>query len=1178
MNENHKRRGTCSNRFLTALAVSALFLGSGSAIANETASGSSLTVNEQQQSVTINGVVLDPSGEPVIGASILEKGTTNGIITDINGKFNLNVKSNATLVISYVGFKTQEVKATRTMKVVLKEDTELLEEVVVVGYGSQKKENLTGAVSSVDVSKTLEGRPIADVGRGLQGTTPGLSIVIPSGEVGSDPLIKVRGQLGSIEGGSSPLILLDNVEIPSIQMINPDDIESISVLKDAASASIYGAKAAFGVVLITSKKGAKNESVNVSYQGNFSWQNVSKKMEMGRIDALGYTVEAFERAGGTVAGAFFQMTREGYEKALEWEKNYGGKLGANDPYVYGRDWYVDAKNRKIGLRTFDPYDYMVKEWTPTQTHNLSVNGKSGKTTYNIGLGYLDQSGMMKPAKHDDFQRWNASVRLSTEINKYLTARAGAIYSKRNKRYAYATNSTAADPWLYLYRWGSNMPMGYDDEGNEMRSPASELHQANTANLENNYTNLNFGATVNILKGWTLDVDYTYANEETIKNRPGTRFTAANTWAGAIARNNADGSRMYVNSKGEVVSADSEGAMPAYRLNTHEYTGPGSNPDHIYRSSLNAKRHTWNVSTKYDWDLNEANQFKFLLGMNRVTYDSADNWSRIGNLTDLSNPQFDLTAGIQEASGNASWESQLGYFGRINYTLKDRYLLEANLRYDGSSKFPTSLKWRWFPSFSAGWRASEEAFMQWMKPAVTSFKLRGSWGIVGDQTVSSSLYVPTMSSGQIDWIGGDGNKLVAVGTPSAVSTDITWQDIQTLNLGLDARFLDGELGVTFDWYQRDTKNMIVPGDAVSLTFGAGAPKGNFGSLRTRGWEVAVDYNHQFNNGLKVNAMLTVSDAKTEVTAYGDTKSIDKWYVGKNYGEIWGFRTDRLYQKEDFVWEGGAMVQTYALNGKEVAKGTPGAKLVNKLAGTNPVYQDWLQAGKFIFGPGDVKYKDLNGDGNIDQGAKSVAIIDDPNNPNYGKRNTGDMEVIGNSTPRYEYGLRLGAEYKGFDLSVFFQGVGKRDVWGNGFLAIAGYNSSDGAMPQAIAGNYWKEDRTNAFYPRPYNLTGSNDAFNMRVQDRYLLDMSYLRIKNITLGYSLPSGLLKKAFINKARFYASLENFFTWDNLNDLPIDPEEVAGYSMLRVDAGYSSYYNMDRTGVGTPTFKSVSVGVQLNF
>ena len=1163
MNENHKKRGLTHSRLLTAVAISSLLLSSGNVMATQANPDNSFSITEQLQTINVTGLVVDAAGEPVIGASVVEKGTTNGNITNVDGKFTLTVKTGAILQISYVGYQTQEIKATKMMKIVLKEDSELLSEVVVVGYGAQKRENLTGSVASVDVNKTLEGRQIPDVGRGLQGTTPGLSVVIPSGEIGSDPTMKIRGQIGSIDGASTPLILLDNVEIPSIQMVNPDDIESISVLKDAASASIYGAKGAFGVVLITSKKGAKSEKVDVSYSGNFSWQNISKKMEMAGVDGIQYRIDALRRSGGTIAGAFWYVNETSLERAREWEKTWGGKIGKNDPFVFGRDWYVDASNRKFSMRTFDPYDYMIREWTPSQTHNISVSGKSGKTTYNASLGYLDQNGLMKLAKHDDFRRWNGAVRISTEINKYITFRAGANYSKRNKRYAYATNSTTADPWLYLYRWDSTYPMGYDEHGNELRSPASEIHQANTANIENNYLSFNTGATINLTKDWKIEIDYTYAGEDQIWKKNGTKFTAADTWSAPVKRLDENGQQIYVNNQGNVVPAGSEGAIAAYDLLYHQYTTDGANPDHIRREVKNAKRHTLNITTDYNWQINDDNNLKVLIGMNRTDWESEDNWSQITNLTDIISPSWDKTIGTQTSSGNLYWDGQLGFFGRINYNLMDKYLLEANVRYDGSSKFPSNLQWRTFPSFSAGWRIGEEAFMQWAKPALSSLKLRGSWGMIGDQTVPNTLYVPTISQGNTNtyaWLDADGNKLIMTGTPAAIDANITWQDIYTLDFGVDARFFNGELGVTFDWFQRDTKNMIVPGAGVAPTFGAGAPKGNFGSLRTKGWELSIDYNHRFNNGLSVNAMFTLSDALTEITEYGDTKSIDSWYVGKQYGEIWGYRTDRLYQKDDFVYEGDTLVKTWALNGKEVAAGTPGAKEVNKLKDPNGIYQDYFQSGTFRFGPGDVKFQDLNGDGQINDGSRS---IDDH----------GDVEKIGNTTPRFEYGLRLGASYKGFDASIFMQGVGNRKLWGAGFLAIPGFNTGDGAMPQAIAGDYWTEENTNAFYPAACNMGGSNSGYNLQKQDRYLLDMAYFRIKNITIGYTLPSELTKKILINKARIYLACENFFTFDKLNGLPIDPEEISGYSMFNSDN-----YNSGRTGVGTPTMKNMSVGIQLNF
>lgn len=1116
------------------------------------------------QSRAVTGTVTAVSDNSALpGVTVAIKGQSKGTVTDGDGKFAIEAESGDVLVFSFIGMETleQQVGESSVVNVSLTESIASLAEVVVVGYGSQKKTNLTGAVATVD-TKVLESRPITDAGRGLQGTTPGLNIVIPSGEVGSDPQIRIRGQLGSMTGSASPLILLDNVEIPSIQLVNPSDIESISVLKDAASASIYGAKAAFGVILITSKKGAKKEGVTVSYQGNVSFQNLSKKMEMAGIDGMEYTLLATERTGGTVAGAFWYVTREGYEKAKAWQQQWGGVVKPNDPMLYGRDWYVDANNRKIGLRMYDPYDYMIREWTPTQIHNLSINGLSGKTNYNIGLGFLDQTGLIKPAKQDDFQRYNGSIQLGTEINKWLKINYGALYSKRNKNYPYATNSTTADPWLYLYRWAATYPMTTED-GDPIRSPYSEMKAANTAFQETNYANINGGFTLTPLKDWTIKFDYTHANEEFTNKRPGTRFTGRDSWSAAIAKMDENGNRIYVNEAGQVVASTDPGAMPAFELNQTTYTATGSNPDHVYRYAGNSQRNTINLYSTYDLNLNETQHLKFMVGMNRVGYKTAYSWSQIAGLADYTNPQFDLAGGTQTASGGEYWDSQLGFFGRVNYSFKEKYLLEANLRYDGTSKFPKDLRWRTFPSFSAGWRVNEESFMDFADSFLDEFKVRASWGTIGDQSVPNNLYLPMINGGTNNWLVSSarlfqfGNPTTSgYSTPLPVLPSVTWQDITTLDLGADVRVLNGALGVAFDWFRRDTENMIVPMEGIPATFGTQAPQGNFGSLRTKGVELQLDYAHQFDNGLRLNFVASFADAVTKITKYGSTKSIGtvaipSWYVGRTYGEIWGYETDRLYQADDFVYND--------VTGQLVTV-TKDGFVINQLADENGAHQGKLQSGNFRFGPGDVKFKDLNGDGVINDGNR---LVDDH----------GDLKVIGNSTPRYEYSLRMGADFKGVDLSVFLQGIGKREIWGDGFLAIPGYNASDGAMPQAFAGNFWREDRTGAFYPRPYNQAGSNIAWNMQPQSRYLLNMAYMRIKNITLGYTLPQALTQKVSLTKVRIYGSLENFFTFDHLRDLPIDPEVISGVSMWN-----DTNYNSGRTGVGVPTFKSASMGIQLSF
>lgn len=1107
------------------------------------------------QNVKVTGTVTDKAGEPLVGVYVLVQGTKAGATTDVNGKYSISALAAGKLVFSSMGFTDliEPINNRSIINAVMQIDAVQLSDVVIVGFGSQKKENLTGAVAAIDAAKTLDSRPVADVGRGLQGVTPGLNVRVGSGEVGSDPIIRIRGQVGSAQGSASPLILLDNVEIPSIQMVNPDDLESISVLKDAASSSIYGAKAAFGVILLQSKKGAKSEKISATYSANIAFQNMAKKYEMGGVDALHYTVEAAERLGTTTpVGAFWLIDRAGYNAAVAWDKKYGGKLDKNDPMTYGRDWYVDGSNRKIGVRTYNPYDYLIKNWAPTQSHNLTVSGTTGKVNFNLGLGYLDQSGMMATTSFDDFKRWNANLRLNTQVNKFINIHAGIMYSKTQKRWAYATSSTTADIWYYMYRWGPTYPMVQKDEyGNDIRNATYETSIANAANDTRSYTSVNLGATITPIKNWNIDFDYTYANNQNTSWRPGTSFYAGNAWASAV---NVAGA---ANISNEWDQYNQLGATLVPKvLNVTRYTASGTNPDHVYRDSYTSQQQTLNITTYYDMQFGD-HKIKPMLGMNGVDYENEGNWSQITRLMDYTNPQFALATGTQTAGGGFAWNSTLGFFGRLNYSYKDKYLLEANGRYDGTSKFPSDLQWRWYYSFSGGWRVTEEPWMKDLKSIVNSLKIRASWGKIGDQSVASSLYIPLMNKNTSAWIH-DKEKDIYYSTPDAVAVGVTWQDIQTLDIGFDARIYN-DFGITFDWYRRDTKNMIVPAEGIGYGFGTSAPKGNYGNLRTNGYEIQIDYGHIFSNGLSVSFTGTLADAKTKITKYGTGRITGNWYNGKTYGEIWGYKVDRLFQNDDFERDA---------NGKLIKVTSKDGYTVYKFTDQNMATQGKLNSGSLIFGPGDVKYKDLNGDGVINNGSNTV-------------EDHGDLTVIGNTTPRYEYSFRFDFGYKGWDLSMFWQGIGKRDMWGSSPLTLAGYNSSDGAMAQAIAGDFWYETvengqvvdaNYNAFYPRAAN-TGGGSTFNMQVSDKYLLNMAYLRLKNLTLGYTLPDRLTKKAYINKLRVYISLENFLTFDHLHGIPVDPEEISGYSSFN-----SSNYNSSRTGVGVPAFKSASFGVQLTF
>ncbi|PRD50778.1 SusC/RagA family TonB-linked outer membrane protein [Sphingobacterium gobiense] len=1123
------------------------------------ASVTSLLLDNVVQNI-IKGRVTSADGA-ISGATVSIVGGTTSVSTDDNGNFSINAPIGATLRFSYVGYQSRDIAVSGSVvNVVLSVEDNPLEEVVVVGYGTQKRGHVTGAVTNVSMDRVVGDRPVPDLARGLQGTVPGLNIQVPSGEVGSDAIMKIRGQVGSPNGGSNPLILVDNVEIPSIQYVNPHDVESITVLKDAASSAIYGAKAAFGVILITTKKGGTTDKTTFTYSNNLILQSPFKKIDVAGIDGLEYTLDAHENMKQPgPAGGFWRIDRNSFEKMKEWQEKWGSIVGDTDPVVYGRDWWWDG-TQKFGYRIYDPVKAMVKDNAFSNIHNLGMNGRSGKTNYNLSVGYMGQEGMMKPAINDDFQRFTGTLTLSHDVNDFLTLRGGARYADSRKRNPFSLNSGGfgADPWLYLYRWSRLFPVDVQENGIDIIDPAFSARNSHDQIHDKRFLNLNFGTTIKITKNWDVVADYAYNTENTNLSQSLPYVQAKTTWYGVQELRDENGNRIHVDENGVPVES---GGMPAWQFPLTDHTT--KEQTHVYRDSYLYKRHTLNALTNYNLDMGN-HDIKFMLGTNIVAYAWEGHWSQRSNLINNENPQLNWGVGTETSGGGANWDSQVGFFGRVNYAYKDKYLVEANLRYDGSSKFPKHLQWRWFPGISAGWIVSEERFMESLNPVLSFARLRASYGVIGDQSVPNSIYVPTMGITKNSWLNAGGEQFFQLGTPGAVSRDITWQDIEHLNVGLDLRFFNNKLGFTTEWYQRYTRNMIVGGDFLPATFGTGVPPGNYGHLRTRGWEIAADFNHRFDNGLGLTFHANMADAVTFITKGADwqlpweDRSLGTTYsTGRRYGDVFGFVTDRLFQADDFVYdESGNFLQTDI-----VWRGT--SKRTNVLAGDNPVYQTYFEDGNqiLLISPGDVKFVDVNGDGYIDAGSSTNG---DP----------GDRVVIGNITPRYDFGFRVGADWKGFDLSVFFQGVGKRSIWGDGQLAIPGYFSKEGAMPQVIAGDYWKPDRTDAFYPRAWNMNGSNSNYVMRPQSKYMLDMSYLKIKNITVGYNLPSALLSKARIANARIYVSLENFITFDNLRGLPIDPEAISGHSMLREGGNY----NLGRTGTSNPPFKSASMGISIGF
>ena len=1100
MNGDHKKRGITYNKYLTALAIAAFFLGNTSAMANQTVSDSSYEVKEKMQSQAISGIVVDPTGEPVIGASILEKGTTNGIITDINGRFSLTVNPGAILVISYVGYKGQEVKASNNMRITLAEDSEILDEVVVIGYGTMKKENLTGAVSTVDVDKVFGSKPVADMQKGLQGMVPGLTITYKSGELNAESDIKIRG-LGSLNGSGAPLLLLDGVEISDLSLVNPSDIANISVLKDAASSSIYGARAAFGVVLITTKTGSGvKDKVQVQYTNNLAWN-----YRMGLPD---YADPVAELEAGTIAnnragtanpelfGMYFPQLIKGI---TTWKEKYAHNRKSNE-MVYGEDWEM-INGQAYFYRIWNPFDEMLEKSTFQQNHNLSVSGTRDKTTYNISLGYTSQDGWLKQAKENNYRKLNGSLSLNTDVTNWLNLGVKVMLVDTETKYPYAFQNY----YQYFMRWGAFFPFG-TYEGKEFRHSAGFLRQANTCTKGDVLNRYSVNATAKIIDGLVFRTDFTYGTKRYSDHQIGGTTEAYNFWTNG----NPYG---YINA-------------------------PGSAYDETDFTEITEDNWAFNAYLTYERRFAEKHGIKVMAGTNAEYTSYKRVYAQGKGLMSSDFGQINLTTGQKDALSGARETAVAGFFFRANYDYKNKLLLEVNGRYDGSSRFPTNGQWGFFPSASVGYRLSEEAFMEPTKTWLSDLKLRGSYGSIGNQDVGSATdkadiykFLPVMGvvkATDTYWVE-NGKKVTMIGNPRAIPSSLTWETITTLDFGVDARFLNNELGVSIDWFQRTTSDMLAPGKTLPAVFGTAVPLVNAGKLRTRGWEIALDYNRRLNKEWSIYATASLADYKSVVTEYdNDTKIFNENYAGKVVGEIWGFVTDRYWTAND----SRADIEAY---------------------------QGKLESGNFKFGTGDIKYADINGNGVLDLGTS----VDNP----------GDLKRIGNTTPRFQYAFKLGAQYREFDFEATFQGVGKRDLWLPGDVYIPYYSRADVLWNHQL--DFWTEDNPNAFYPAVYagnggagNVSGlEHGKNNFYPQSKYLIDASYLRLKNVTLGYTIPRNLTKKAYIEKFRIYVSGQNLLTFDNMGALPLDPEINTGEGIT--SGGY---------GRTAPFSRTYSFGVQVTF
>lgn len=1069
------------------------------------------------QSITITGTVTNQAdGIPIPGVNVVVKGTTKGSTTDFDGNYSVSVLSGETLSFSYIGFETQEVRidGQQTVNIELVESSSVLDEIVIVGFSTQKRVNLTGAVATVDVSKALGSKPITDLTKGLQGTTPGLNVTFNSGNIGKTSNINIRGA-GTIVNGiatGSPLILVDGV--PSdMSLINPEDVATISVLKDAASASIYGARAAFGVVLITTKSGRDTDGkVRFSYSNSYGWSNPISLVEFNDPTVeLPAMIEAQARAGNANPESFGMNYKTLLPGIINWKQQYASSRNKNDKnMILGEDFEViDGKH--YFYRIWDPHEEMLKKNAAQMYHNLSAQGSLGeKSSFIVSLGISSQDGVMN-INTESNERINLNMGMTTKLADWLTGDFKVLSSfqeyKSPFNYYNSGLDTAGNGYFgYYMRWGSFFPYGtYNDVG--FRHAAGYMNNASMNKRIENDTRLSAKLTAQITEDFNIIGEYSVSNNFFSNKMNGGQVPLWDWWTGA----------------GDLVAG--------------KPTIMESGNDFVAQVKSSSVTNVANVYANYYKTLNDVHNFHALAGLNTEWQTFERTYARRNTLLDKNKPEFNLAIGDQftsPLSSNSTLNPGLadyaiaGVFARLNYDYNGIYLLELNARYDGSSKFPTNEQWGFFPSASAGYRISNEKFMESTRNWLNELKIRASIGSIGNQNIANNAFLAVMSRSNPWWIGSGMSVPPSVSLPSNVDPYLTWEKVTTQDIGLDLRVFN-MLGLTFDYYQRDTEGMLSPGKTLPGSFGQSAANTNSGNLRTRGWELGINFNKTITNNVAVYADLTLSDYTTEVTEWNNTsKLLGSYYTGQKIGEIWGLTTEGLIQSSDNVDATGLIV-----NGVD--------------------YTD-IRKGAFKYGAGDVMYKDLDDDGKITRGDGTA-------------ENPGDLSVIGNTTPKYQYGMRVGGTFYGFDVDAFFQGVGERQYWAASDLVLPFYNRTDAMYGHM--NDYWTPDNTDAYYPNPYpgHATNAFGAYapgsnNFVAQSKYLLNMSYLRLKSLTLGYTIPEHVTKKVGIEKLRPYISGMNLVTFKN-DKLPVDPE------INDTEAAWGRTF---------PYAKTWSLGVQITF
>jgi TonB-linked SusC/RagA family outer membrane protein len=1043
---------------------------------------------EAGEGIRVSGRVTDSQGEPLVGVNVLEKGSGRGVITDADGAYSIRVASGrSVLQFSYLGYTSQELPVgnKRNINLSLHENAQNLDEVVVVGFGVQKKVNLSGSIGTVS-SKALQDRPVENIGQALQGTVGNLFVNVGTGQLNAAPTYNIRGYT-SINDNDGPMIVIDGIvsDATTLNNLNSNDIENISVLKDASASAIYGSRAAFGVILVTTKSG-ESDKIQVSYNNSFVFKSPTTRPEI---------------VADPYANMYYLNQMGSYQfpdQIIDYAKQVSQDPSLPKYMLFNGSWtYFESTNW---------YDQIFKNSSFGTQHDINISGKTDKASYLFSGNYFYNDGLLRPAK-EDYNRYNLRSKVNYKLTDWWTLGNNTSFMRNT----YDRPNALGNYFYFTPQTMGTYEAIYNPEGTYASAGAMTVGDLKDGGLATTIYN-NFQTQINTRIDAIKDVLFFNGN-----------------FAYTLAH---QGDKSF------------NTEVPYKRGPDLPYTyGSGST---VTRAYNDLSKTYWDAYASFVKTFGGKHNLSVVLGYSQEHYrDETASTTRNGLITTTyPTPQL-ATGNITTSEGISTWAMRSA-FGRVNYIFDNRYIAEFNGRYDGSSRFPKNDRFVFNPSASLAWVASNEPFFRPLLPVVSHLKVRLSYGQLANQATSIYGYMETMSKGRVTQMLLDGAIVDKVSAPTTlVSGSFTWEKVRTKNLGLDLNFLNNRLSFTGDYYIRDTKDMLTKGKTLPGVLGAAEPKENAADLQTRGWELTLGWRDNVKLAGKTftyNASFVLSDNRTKITRFDNptgglsnyfadlSGNPTNYYVGETIGEIWGLTTEGYFKDE-------AEIKKHA-------------------------DQSLVSSTAYPLEPGDLKFKDLNGDHVISKGEWTL-------------KDHGDYSIIGNSEPRYTFGLNLGAQWNGFDLSAFFQGVGKRQ-----FYPTTGAVSSSNVdyefysyfatqwthLTPQLYHNIWSESNPDTYYPRlKPGIADVPDRELAAVQTKYLLNAAYIRLKNLTLGYTIPQALISKIKLNRLRLFFSAENLLTFSKLPSFyHVDPE-IAG----RAANGGGMNYSIQR---------SLSFGLNVTF